>query len=268
MACISVAAFQLAARQVSAACRPEEVFEVPDSRDLAAISQCKCTLGDLARMEGIISLKLGAEPNTIPITSLTFYRLLNSVFATAAKEDGIADAFTQAMSRCPILVQLEIIACDVTCSNYRPVEIALVLLCATLHLSTSEFPELSRLVGLVLEMRKICQITDENFCVCHEAIVRILGRYNAHTQMPYRQRLVWRLSQRTMRLLRPTDKLVSTLPTIDEHGQLQLPIRPRFGSVSSEESWESGEEWPNPGMQSVAEEDEEVPPSTFHCDLA
>lgn len=268
MACISVAAFQLAARQVSSALRSDEVVEIPDSKDLASISQCKCTLGDLTRMEGIISQKLGAEPNTLPITALTFVRLLNSIFATAAKEAGISDVYSQVMSQCSIWVQLEIIICDVTCSNYRPVEIALVLLCSTFHLYTNKYPEISRLVGLVLELRKICQITDENFCLCHETIVRILGRYNAHTQMPYRQRLVWRLSQRTMRLLRPTDKLVSTLPTIDEHGQLQLPLRSRFGSLSSEESWESGEEWPTSGMQSVAEEEEEVPPSTFHCDLA
>lgn len=268
MACISVAAFQLAARQVSAAFKPDEFVEIPDARDLASISQCKCTLGDLSRMEGIISLKLGAEPNTLPITSLSFVRLFDSIFAAASEEAGILDIYSQAISRCPIWVQLEIIACDVTCSNYRPVEIALVLLCATLHLSTNEFPELSRLVGLSSELRKMCQISDESFCICHEAVVQILGRYNAHTQMPYRQRLVWRLSQRTMRLLRPTDKLVSTLPTIDEHGQLELPLRPRFGSVSSEESWDSGEEWPSGGMQSVAEEDEEVPPSTFHCDLA
>lgn len=268
MACISVAAFQLATHQVSASYKPDEIIEVPDSRDLALISQCKCTLGDLTRMQGIISLKLGAEPNTLPVTSLTFFRLLNSIFVAASKEYGISEAYSQAMGRYPISIQLEIIACDATCSNYRPVEIALVLLCTTLHLSNTEFPVLSRLLGLVLEIRKICQISDENFCVCHEAIVRILGRYNAHAQMPYRQRLVWRLSQRTMRLLRPTEKLVSTLPTIDEHGQLQLPLRSRFGSISSEESWESGEEWPSSGMQSVAEEDEEVPPSTFHCDLA
>lgn len=35
--------------------------------------------------------------------------------------------------------------------------------------------------------------------------------------MPYRQRLVWKLSSRTMRLLRPTDRLTSYLPTIEEH---------------------------------------------------
>lgn len=35
--------------------------------------------------------------------------------------------------------------------------------------------------------------------------------------MPYKQRLVWKLSSRTLRVLRPTDKLTSYLPTIEEH---------------------------------------------------
>lgn len=268
MACISVSAFQLASRQVSAAARQEEDIEIPEPKDLASISQCKCTLGDLARMEGIISSKLGTEPNSLPITSLTFVRLLHSIFTAAAEEAGMGEIYQKAISRTALWVQLEIIICDVACANFRPSEIALALFCPLLHISTAEFPELSRLVGFALELRKVCNISDEDFCACHETVVNILARYNAHTQMPYRQRLVWRLSQRTMRLLRPTDKLVSTLPTIDEHGQLQLPIRPRSSSVSSEESWESGEDWPLSGMQSVAEEDEEEPPSTFHCDLA
>jgi cyclin G2 len=38
---------------------------------------------------------------------------------------------------------------------------------------------------------------------------------------------VWKLSQRTLRYLRPTDKLTSIMPTIDEHGQLQMPARIR-----------------------------------------
>ncbi|KAL0275491.1 UNVERIFIED_CONTAM: hypothetical protein PYX00_003322 [Menopon gallinae] len=265
---VSCWALNLAAQQVAAAARPDEIVEIPDPTDLASISQCKCTLGDLTRMGGIISLKLGAAPNTLPVTSLTFIRLLHSIFTVAARESGLGDVYEQVVSGPGLLIQLEIIACDVTCSNYRPIEIALVLFCAQLHIAASEYPEFSRLVRFALELRKICQIPDENFFSCHETVLNILARYNAQTQMPYRQRLVWRLSQRTMRLLRPTDKLVNTLPTIDEHGQLQLPLRPRSSSLSSEESWESNEDWPSSAMESVAEEDEEEPPSTFHCDLA
>jgi hypothetical protein len=75
---------------------------------------------------------------------------------------------------------------------------------------------------------KFCvQIPDSSFFCCHEVVLLILARYNAQCQMPHRQRLVWKLSQRTLRYLRPTDKLTTIMPTIDEHGQLQMPARTR-----------------------------------------
>jgi cyclin G2 len=64
--------------------------------------------------------------------------------------------------------------------------------------------------------------------VCHGAVLSVVERYNCERQTPHRQRLVWRLSQRTLRRLRPTDRLVSTLPTIDEYGQLHIPPRHRY----------------------------------------
>jgi hypothetical protein len=47
-------------------------------------------------------------------------------------------------------------------------------------------------------------------------VIKILSCYNGQQKTPYKQRLVWKLSSRTMRVLRPTDKLTSYLPTIEE----------------------------------------------------
>jgi len=68
-------------------------------------------------------------------------------------------------------------------------------------------------------------------------VVGILAKYNAEGQVPHRQRLVWKLSNRTLRHLRPTDRLRATLPTITEStlspGQ---PVgRCRMRSESSED---------------------------------
>lgn len=71
--------------------------------------------------------------------------------------------------------------------------------------------------------------------------------------MPYKQRLVWRLSSRTLRVLRPTDKLTSYLPTIEEHNASNSSnnnIRFRTGSVSSED----GEDWPTSPVVAVCEQ--------------
>jgi cyclin G2 len=83
------------------------------------------------------------------------------------------------------------------------------------------------LAALSFTVEFCVQIPDSSFFCCHEVVLLILARYNAQCQMPHRQRLVWKLSQRTLRYLRPTDKLTSIMPTIDEHGQLQMPTRIR-----------------------------------------
>ncbi len=69
--------------------------------------------------------------------------------------------------------------------------------------------------------------------------------------MPYKQRLVWKLSSRTLRSLRPTDKLklTSYLPTIEEDNNLRGALRDRTGSVSSED-----EDWPTSPVVAVCEQ--------------
>nr|CAD7197116.1 unnamed protein product [Timema douglasi] len=207
MACISVSAFHMAAR-VLANCRENgERFLIPDARDLVSISQCQCTLGDMTRMEGIIAGKLSEE------------------------------------------IPLEILACDAACVNFRPSEVALALLCWQLdRFNTRQDPspgvDMVRLLSTAVELQKLCKISDAGFLRCHEVVASVLTLYEAQCQMPHRQRLVWKLSQRTLRYLRPTDKLSSLLPTIDEQGQLSLPLRIRSGSLSSEESTDSEKEDP------------------------
>ncbi|XP_063242503.1 cyclin G [Bacillus rossius redtenbacheri] len=227
MACISVSSFHLAARLV-ASCRKDldSPVVVPDTEDLVAISQCRCTLGDLSRMEKIIAGKLS---ESVPVTALDFLRLFHRVLEAVAGRSGAARPLG-ALSQ-----QLEILACDAACASFRPCELALVLLCTQLGAGT----ELVQLLRLAVELRRICKISESSFWSCHKVVVSIVERYNAQCHMPHRQRLVWKLSQRTLRYLRPTDKLPSLLPTIDEHGQLQLSLHARCGSSSSSSESES-----------------------------
>ncbi|XP_069679969.1 cyclin G isoform X1 [Periplaneta americana] len=295
MACISVSSFHLATRQVyqyQKSCGMEDVSSVPDTRDLVAISQCKCTLGDLNRMEGIISSKLDTEPGLLPVTPLTFLQLFHALFAAAAGQIGVGALYEKMVASPSLWLRLEILACDAACANFRPSELALVLLCTQLdsgvaELGTRQDPstgaEIMRLVNFAIDLQKMCKIADSSFFCCHEVVLLILARYNAQCQMPHRQRLVWKLSQRTLRYLRPTDKLTSIMPTIDEHGQLQMPARMRSGSVSSDESWDSEKEdtsaewvpslnpveWTVGAMNPLPEEDEPVSKdasSKFLCD--
>lgn len=56
----------------------------------------------------------------------------------------------------------------------------------------------------------------------------IMSKYNAQEQTPHKQRLVWRLSSRTARILRPTDKFTSVLPAIAEHAPVPSPSKIRY----------------------------------------
>lgn len=49
----------------------------------------------------------------------------------------------------------------------------------------------------------------------------VVTHYDGYAQShpSHRQRLTWKLSRRTLKQLRPTEKLVSVLPTIEEHRQ-------------------------------------------------
>lgn len=77
MACIAIASFQLAAEVV---CRGRvNSPAVPEAIEVAAISQCKCTIGDLQRMQGIITTKLGSEPGALPVTAFQFLQLFHAL---------------------------------------------------------------------------------------------------------------------------------------------------------------------------------------------
>uniref|UniRef100_A0A1L8DL84 Putative cyclin b n=1 Tax=Nyssomyia neivai TaxID=330878 RepID=A0A1L8DL84_9DIPT len=214
MACISVGSLYLCITQFGMA--------KIDAADLVAISQCRCTAGDLERMSAIISSKLGVQPSTMPVTSLTFVRLYYHMFRNAAFHLGLGDFYDKAISLADLELRLEILICDALCVSVRASELALVLVCTQMdaHVNSyvsSENPMISGLVDFAIELQRMAKIPDPSFFRSHSLVVRTLTQYNAQKKTPYRQRLVWKLSSRTMRILRPTHKLNSHLPTIDEH---------------------------------------------------
>lgn len=71
LSCIGVCCFQLAARVV------EEECNIPSLHDVIRISQCKCTVSDLKRMEKIISEKLHFDFKAT--TALTFLHLYHTI---------------------------------------------------------------------------------------------------------------------------------------------------------------------------------------------
>ncbi|XP_059616171.1 cyclin G [Phlebotomus argentipes] len=235
MACISVGSLYLCVTQFNMA--------KIDAADLVAISQCRCTAGDLERMAAIISNKLGVQPSTIPVTALTFVRIYYHMFRNAAFHLGLGDFYDKSISLADLELRLEILICDALCVSVRASELALVLVCTQMDAHVNSYvnsanPMISGLVDFAIELQKMAKIPDPSFFRSHSLVVRTLTQYNAQKKMPYRQRLVWKLSSRTMRVLRPTHRLNSHLPTIDEHKTINnsrsLP-RHRSCSFSSDD---------------------------------
>ena len=119
-----------------------------------------------------------------------------------------------------LLHQLEILVCDSSTLKFRPCELALALLCTEFQQLCAKHPaNTTALMGFVTELQKYCNIQAGHFVTVLSEVVAILELYHAEVEVPHRQRLVWKLSNRTLRHLRPTDRLRFTLPKIWEEAR-------------------------------------------------
>uniref|UniRef100_A0A1I8Q460 Cyclin-like domain-containing protein n=1 Tax=Stomoxys calcitrans TaxID=35570 RepID=A0A1I8Q460_STOCA len=241
MACMSVASFHLAIKQLNLKPIPAE--------DLVTISQCGCTAGDLERMAGVIGNKLGVQMGHAPITSVSYLRIYYALFRNLAKEIGgqFFEFYQQLIKLEELENRLEILLCDVKTTVITPSTLALVLICLHLDFHIKESytrgsPELKLVFEYILFLQQYMRIPDRVFSCGFSIVSGILSHYNGQNKQPYKQRLVWRLSSRTLRVLRPTNRFSTDLPTIDEgiSNVVDDGCRSRTESVSSEEE----EDWP------------------------
>lgn len=226
LSCIAVSAFHLACRHYRAA-KEECSLSVPDPADLVTISQSRCTPSDLLRMQAILVSKLDLQLDDAEqqqqeqpvVTSLSLLRTMYDMCRTATASMGLRDLLSEPCLPDHLVHQLEILSCDSLTLAHRPCEVALALL--TTHFQQQQQNSSSKkssqlLMGLVSELQRACGIANASFVRCLGIVVDQLERYNGEGTVAHRQRLVWKLSNRTLRHLRPTDKLRPTLPTIRE----------------------------------------------------
>jgi cyclin G2 len=233
LSCIAVSSFHLACSQYQQSLPMDTLLVgTPEPADLVSISQSRCSASDLLRMEAILASKLeGGGTQGMPVTPLSFLRVMSAVSRAAATRLEV-HPLPRAVPPQHLLHQLEILVCDSTTLKFRPCEVALALLCTEFQQLCAEQPNnTAALMGFVSELQKYCNIQSSHFVIVLSEVVAILERYNGEGQVPHRQRLVWKLSNRTLRHLRPTDRLRPTLPKIceeaaagvgDKAGQLRL----------------------------------------------
>jgi len=243
LSCIAVSSFHLACSQYQQGL-PSDTLLVgtPEPADLVSISQSRCSASDLMRMEAILASKLeGGGTAGTPVTPLSFLRVMSAVSRAAAARLEVTP-LPRAVPPPHLLHQLEILVCDSSTLKFRPCELALALLCTEFQQLCAKHPaNTTALMGFVTELQKYCNIQASHFVSILSEVVTILERYNGEGQVPHRQRLVWKLSNRTLRHLRPTDRLRPTLPKICEEaaaagGDKACQLRLRSASECSLES--------------------------------
>lgn len=260
MSCISVSCMHIAMETHVRLAPASAACHTVSTEDLVSISQCSCTTGDVARMSAIVRDKLGLAEGVAPLTALSWLRLLAAVARWAAARLGVEAEFMALVKEQELVNMLEILACDASCVNIRACELALVLLFTQLEsklltlaetgsveVSPTALHELFRVLDFAVELQRICQIPECSVVSSAAAVRGVLQRYDARRKTPHRQRLVWRLSSRTLKVLRPTDRLTVMLPTIEEQQQAAqeaTPRRVRSGSESSEDLSEDMKDWP------------------------
>ena len=84
--------------------------------------------------------------------------------------------------------------------RFRPCELALALLCTEFQRQVGDHTTsgATALMGFISELQKYCNISSSEFCSVLGEVVAILDKYNAAGQVPHRQRLVWKLSNRSV----------------------------------------------------------------------
>jgi len=219
LSCIAVSSFHLACSQYQEV--RGDLLVLPQPSDLVSISQSRCSASDLLRMEAIIASKLeNKQQQTVPplpVTPLSALKLMMAVSRAAASRLDISP-LPAGLPPAHLLHQLEILVCDSSTLKFRPCEVALALLCTDFQRQVGDYTSsgATALMGFISELQKYCNISSSEFCSVLAEVVAILDKYNAAGQVPHRQRLVWKLSNRTLKQLRPTDRLRATLPRICE----------------------------------------------------
>ncbi|XP_049884286.1 cyclin G [Pectinophora gossypiella] len=216
--------------------------------ELVSISQSACTAGDVVRMSRVIADKLGLGSGARAVTAYHWLRLVRALVANAAEHLQLPHIVPES----ELINLLEIAACDAVCANARLSELALVVLYYKLEQQMVEWAERGSalpetaycLFDIGAQLQAHCRMSDTSLVATRNRVRVVAARYEARCAAPQRQRLVWRLSSRTLKVLRPTERLTSMLPTIEEqHYSLDTtPPRNRSGSESSES--EETSDWP------------------------
>ncbi|CAG0884319.1 unnamed protein product [Darwinula stevensoni] len=236
LSCIALACFSLALKAMPSSSSEfddegeedddGEEFVQPDPGDLVRMSQGRCTAGDVQRMARLVSAKLGFVPtdsaNNTVATPFTMLVLLHRAHTIIAQALGVPESVWRLDVK-KLSLEMELLCCDGRLSSSRPSVLALALLRCTVEESLRKGSGPSQgilALSPLLQLQEFCKASKEELLEVYGKVREVVESYESDgpSQSRLRQRLVWRLSPRTLKLLRPTQQLLPQrlLPPIQE----------------------------------------------------
>uniref|UniRef100_A0A6A7FP18 Cyclin G2 n=1 Tax=Hirondellea gigas TaxID=1518452 RepID=A0A6A7FP18_9CRUS len=272
LSCIAVSAFHLACEEMS----NESGCPVPSRESVSAISQSKCTSNDVARMEEIIRTKMEMPFLTAlhqhnvpkPVTPITMLKLVHTSHEKLSVEFFPPEKNNNMKLGVPALVplvhKLEVVVCDTRAANFRPAELAIALF--KRELLNQDAINFNAHNSCLQPVITLCKINMRSLEACEEIVSLVLrgydtpGQSNDTAALYHRQRLVWKVSNRTFRQLRPTDRLRRhrRMATIKESTGLLAGGWQNVASSSSDTTGSSEEESDQEHDSSVMESENSV----------
>lgn len=177
-------------------------------------------------MEKIVEAKLACLPQEEPVTTLTFLNLYHALLSTTLPAALQPDLLI-------LSCKLETICCDANYAAFPSSLLAFALLFVEMKCHQPSNEAIVR--DVLLELQRLIQVKDDKLSECVRMVSSVMAPYDGYAQSnpSHRQRLTWKLSRRTLKQLRPTEKLVSVLPTIEENRQFgQVQKRSRRSRLS------------------------------------
>ncbi|XP_077864135.1 cyclin-G2-like [Saccoglossus kowalevskii] len=208
MACITVSCYHIAIKSTVTD------QDMPSAFDLIRISQSKCTVSDLNRMQRIILEKL--EWDLDCPTSLTFLHLFHAI--AIASEFLHIDVGEEDEHLEKLCWKLEACMCQTSFTVYKASTLALCLLSCELA-ARSDVTDITskKWMRSTLALQLLTEITDCELLQCRTHVSEFLVLYGSPRMRIPRSKLTWVISSRTARQLQFSAQCVTGLPTIHEH---------------------------------------------------
>ncbi|XP_056587026.1 cyclin-G2 [Triplophysa dalaica] len=229
LACISISCLHIAARVT------EEECNVSSSHELIRISQCKCTVSDLSRMEKIISDKLNFQFKAV--TALTFLHLYHTIILAHTSSGK------NILNLDKLEAELKACLCRIIFSKAKPSVLALSLLMQEIDALKS-----SDLLEIAQGIQRHLKISEADLAYWRGLVDQCMREYSSpECSKPDHRKLVWIVSRRTAQNLHSSYCSIPELPTIPEG------VWDESESEDSSEDLSSGEESLSSSLGSDAE---------------